>query len=249
MIIKYEEKFKVDKKLCSYIDGTNFHPPYYQVELPVSSKYAGYFFKCSPYFLRECNNWNVISRGNTSHIFELIKLKREAGKRYTRPKLSFEQLAAEFKNEEEHLTYDNLPYALAEILIYANDKTRSAGEVIGKEFVVAHFDATWLYLSDTSRRNIKSNGVKIIRTLSNKEVDSARQKIARLQDLEVNVEKLTRYKLGLIPRQFDFDLKAYLSPKTCKTVTDLLTKIRDTILEELTNYQNEVAEIKKHLNI
>ena len=104
-------EIRMAKKLCERSES-RFQDGYYVKMLP-SSKYAGYrLFVSSYYFDLHATYGEILKSKNEGYLFTLEKIDREPGKRYSRPKLSFDELQAEFAEHSAQFYSDALPQAL-----------------------------------------------------------------------------------------------------------------------------------------
>lgn len=240
-------EIRIAKKLCETVK-TIFQDGYYVTMLP-TSKYAGYRFYVSNYYCYSRSGFvGIIESENEEYRFTLEKVDREPGKRYRRPKLSFEELRAEFEEHSAQFDPNALPQALAYVKIYANNGSRNAGEVIGSCICVGGIDNTWFYEADGRRRRLNTHGVRILKALTQDEAKEINAKLSRLEELG-DMER--RFKNCLIEYRKDYFFSAMqqvLTSDKVGIITAKLDEINSIIENEATECRREVEELREYFN-
>lgn len=239
-------EIRVAKKLFEHVK-TPYQDGYYVKMLP-TSKYAGYQFLVSSYYFYVCATYGEILKSkNEGYRFTLEKIDREPGKRYSRPKLSFEELQAEFAKHSAQFYSDALPQALAYTKSYADDGTRNAGRVMATTFCIGGYDKTWFYESDSERRRLNSNGVRILKYLTPEEVKPMKEKLARFYKLK-NSSQAHSDVLIKGDEFFIYKAENALSPETLKKVWEKVHEINQLVNEEREAMRAELAELERYFN-
>lgn len=241
-------EIRVSKKLCERVK-TRYQDGYY-VKMLSTSKFAGYQFFVSDYFFALSATYGEItkSKNNEGYLFTLEKIDREPGKRYARPKLSFDELQAEFAEHSAQFYSDALPQALAYCKMYANNGTHTAGEVVARYFCVGGYDSSWFYEADDNRRRLNTNGVQIIKKLSADEAVQIKEKLSRLRELRHMQHDFDRCKINYCDEYFYTVMKRTLKRETLMEITATLDKINERIGAEFENAQNELTELEKYFD-
>lgn len=239
-------EIRISKKLCDVID-TRYQRGI-EVKMLPTSKYAGYKVFVSNSFIYNLRNYYEIRKSsNSSWRFTLEKIEREPGKRYARPKLTYEELQAEFADHSEQFYTDILPQALAYTKTYADDGTRNAGRVMASGFCIGGYDKTWFYESDSERRRLNTNGVRILKYLSPEEVEPMKAKLARFYSLK---RSSGDHSDCLIKGDefFIYMAKKALEPETLDKVWKKVHEINELVNEERAAMQAELGELEKYFN-
>ena len=240
-------EIRVAKKLCERVE-TRYQNGYY-VKMLSTSKFAGYrLFVSSYYFDLHATYGEILKSRNEGYLFTLEKTDREAGKRYSRPKLSFNELQAEFAEHSEQFYSDTLPQALALIKEYRNDGSRSAGEVLTKYFAVGGFDKTWFYVSDAERRRLNTNGVRVLKVLESDEALQMKAKLQRFVELRRLESKFDNCHIDYNDRYFYEEMRRILKPDVLSTITAKLDEINAIVAAEAADYRRELEELKKYFD-
>lgn len=238
-------EIRISKKLCEVVNTRYQHG--IEVTMLATSQYSGYkFFVSDSFVYRERNFFEIVkSKNNNAWRFTLEKIEKEQGKRYARPKLSFEELEAEFAEHSAQFYTDTLPQALAYTKTYADDGTRNAGRVMAAGFCIGGYDKTWFYESDYERRRLNTNGVRILKRLEPEEVEPLKEKLARYYRLKKGSGDLNDC---LVKRDEFFIYKAErtLSPETLKKVMTKVEEINQIIRDERAAMQAELAALDKY---
>lgn len=243
-----KNEIRIAKKLCErvktrYQDG-------YNVKMLQTSKFAGYQFFVSDYFFSLSATYGEItkSKNNEGYLFTLEKIDREPGKRYSRPKLSFAELQAEFAEHSAQFYSDALPQALAYLKLYANDGTRNAGRVEGNYFRIGGYDKTWFYETDDKRRKLNSNGVQIIKELTPDEAVQMKAKLGRMIELRSVMHDYERCKIDYREHYFYTVINRTLKRETILEITATLDGINKRIADEAASAQSELKELEEYFN-
>ena len=241
-------EIRVAKKYCERVK-TRFQNGYCVKMLP-TSKFAGYQFFVSDYFFCLSATYGEItkSKNNEGYLFTLEKIDREPGKRYSRPKLSFDELQAEFAEHSEQFYSDALPQALAYLKMYADNGTRNAGEVVARYFCVGGYDASWFYETDDKRRRLNSNGVRIIKELTSDEAAQMKEKLRRMVELRRGMHDYNSCKVDYWEHYYYTAMKQTLKRETLMEITATLDKINERIAAEAANAEEELAELEEYFN-
>lgn len=241
-------EIRVAKKLCERVK-TNYQDGYY-VKMLSTSKFAGYRFFVSDYFFALSTTYGEItkSKNNEGYLFTLEKIDREPGKRYARPKLSFDELQAEFAEHSAQFYSDALPQALAYCKMYANNGTHTAGEVVARYFCVGGYDKSWFYEADDNRRRLNTNGVQIIKKLSADEAVQMKEKLKRLRELRRMQHDFEQCKIDYLDRYYYEVMKRTLKRETLMEITDALEKINARVDDEFAEAQHELIELEKYFD-
>lgn len=234
-------EIRIDKKLAERIDESRFRSIYWKINMPKESRYSGYFFQCSNYFCEETSEYISLLPGKSEYLYELIKEDREQGKRYSRPKLSFEELQEIFAEHSKRFYHEDLPYALAFLKLYANNGSITAGRVVSQYFAVGKYSDKWFYESDTRRRKIGSRGVTILKELSSSEVQEIKEKLER-RDLLREKVSCGNYKLSLDCYHFE-QLKEVLSKESFEKITEKISEINLVIEKDLKTIEAELETL------
>lgn len=242
-----KDEIRINKRLCTFIEGDRFSPSYWQVSMPDSSKYYGYHFKCSTFYFSQYPEYCSLTRGKDGFIFELIKTERTPGKRYSRPKLTFDELVAEFEAEEKRFSHDDLPYALALIKEYVNNRTRHAGKVSFIMLAVGHYSDTWFYESETSRRRLNTKGVKLLKCLTSDEAIDMKAKLERIWTLRQILLNYNECKLSYSPWRLE-QMKKNFSEHLYNDVIRKLEELNEQIDEEARSLRAELKELEAYFN-
>lgn len=242
-----KNEIRVAKKFCERSES-RFQDGYYVKMLP-TSKYAGYrLFVSSYYFDLHATYGEILKSKNEGYLFTLEKIDREPGKRYSRPKLTFDELQAEFAEHSAQFYSDALPQALALIKEYRNDGSRKAGEVLTKYFCVGGFDKTWFYVSDAERRRLNTNGVSIIKVLPPDEATQVKEKLHRLVELRRMESKYEHCHVDYHDRYFYEEMQRTLKPDVLATITAKFDEINALVAAEAAEGRCELDELEKYFN-
>lgn len=242
-----KDEIRINKRLCTLIEEDRYRPSYWQVLMPDNSKYAGYHFQCSPFYFSQYPEYCSLTRGNDGFTFELIKTERTPGKRYSRPKLTFDELVVEFAAEEKRFSHEDLPYGLALIKEYVNDGTRHSGKVRFTTLAVGHYSDTWFYESDTSRRRLNTKGVKLLKCLTSDEAIVMQAKLERMWTLRQIVLNYDECKLSYSPWRRE-QMKKIFSKQLYDVVTRKLEELNEQIAEEARSLRAELEELEAYFN-
>lgn len=235
---------RISKKLCEVVN-TRYQKGI-EVKMLPTSQYAGYKFFVSDSFVYNLRNYfEIVKSRNSGWRFTLEKIDREPGRRYSRPKLSFEELQAEFAGHSEQFYTDTLPQALAYTKTYADDGTRNAGRVMAAGFCIGGYDKTWFYESDDERRRLNTNGVRILKRLAPEEVEPMKVKLARYYKLKKSSGALDDC-LMKGDEFFIYKAERTLSPETLKKVMEKVAEINQIIKDEKAAMKSELAELDKY---
>lgn len=243
------DEIRIAKKLCERVD-TRFQDGYY-IKMPTTSKYAGYRFYVSAWFCDLTATYAAITKSKNegyNHTFTLEKIDREPGKRYQRPKLSFEELKAELADHSKQFYSEALPQALAYLKAYANNGSRSAGAVIAHYFCVGGYDKTWFYESDAERRRLNTNGVRILKVLSPEEAEQMKAKLKRYRELNRATDNFENCYIDYRQEYFYKVMQRTLKPDIYKTITEKLEEINSLVASEAAASVREREELNKYFN-
>ncbi len=240
-------EIRMAKRLCARAE-TRYQDGYYVKMLP-TSKYAGYrLFVSSYYFDLHATYGEILKSKNDGYLFTLEKIDREPGKRYSRPKLSFDELQAEFADHSAQFYSDALPQALAYIKEYKNNGSRSAGEVLVKYFCVGGFDKTWFFVSDAERRRLNTNGVQILKKLEPDEATQMKEKLHRFVELRRKESKFENCRIDYEDRFFYEEMQRTLKPDVLATITAKLDEINALVATEASADRRELEELETYFN-
>lgn len=238
-------EIRVAKKFCERSEN-RFQDGYYVKMLP-TSKYAGYrLFVSSYYFDLTATYGEILKSKNEGYLFTLEKIDRDPGKRYSRPKLSFDELQAEFAEHSAQFYSDALPQALALIKEYRNNGSRSAGEVLYKYLAVGGFDKTWFYVSDAERRRLNTNGVCIIKALTSDEATQIKEKLQRRAELRRMESKYEHCYVDYRDRYFYEEMQRTLKPDVLATITAKFDEINALVTAEAAEGRHELDDLEKY---
>lgn len=236
-------EIRISKKLCTKIE-TRFQRGI-EVQMLPTSQYSGYKFFVSDSFAYKLRNFYEIGKSsNSAWRFTLERIDREPGKRYARPKLTFEELQAEFADHSAQFYTDTLPQALAYTKTYADDGTRNAGRVMGAGFCIGGYDKTWFYESDDERRRLNTNGVRILKRLAPEEVKPMKEKLARFHRLKNRSED--HRDCFINDDYFIRRIERTLEPEAVKKVMAKVAEINQIISDERAAMQTELDELDKY---
>ena len=247
MSTKMRDEIRVAKKLCERVE-TRYQDGFYVKMLP-TSKFAGYrLFVSSYYFDLHSTYGEILKSKNEAYLFTLEIIDREPGKRYSRPKLTFDELQAEFAEHSAQFYSDVLPQALALIKEYRNNGSRSAGEVVAKSFCVGGFDKTWFYVSDVERRRINTNGVRIIKVLSLDEATQVKKKLDRLAELRRIENKYANCRVAYKKSFYYYEMQRILKPDVLAAITAKFEEINALVKDETADSRHELEDLEKYIN-
>lgn len=242
-----KNEIRVAKKLCERVE-TRYQNGYYVNMLP-TSKFAGYRFFVSSYFFDlHATYGEILKSKNEGYLFTLEIIEKEPGKRCSRPKLSFDELQAEFADHSAQFYSDALPQALAYITEYRNDGSRSAGRVWTKYFCVGGFDKTWFYVSDAERRRLNTNGVQILKKLAPEEAPQMKEKLHRRAELHSRGHKFENCRIDYRERYFYEEMQRTLKPDVLATITAKLDEINALVAAEAAADRRELEELDEYFN-
>lgn len=240
-------EIRVDKKLCSIVD-TRYQNGYYIKMLP-TSKYASYHFYVSSNFCDKCRTYVAIYKSkNAGYAFTLEKIDREPGKRYARPKLSFEELQDEFAEHSEQFYSDMLPQALALVVRYANNGTRNAGNIVGSFWAVGGYDDTWFYVSDTERRRLNTKGVRLLKMLAPDEATQIKKKLQHYAELRRLVDKYEDCHVDYHDRYFYIEMQRTLKYDVLAKITAKFDEINEIVAAAAEASRRELEELIEYFN-
>jgi hypothetical protein len=240
-------EIRIAKKFCTIVD-TRYQNGYY-IKMQSTSKYVGYHFYVSSYFCESCATYFAILKSNKSNfIFTLEIIDREPGKRYARPKLSFEELQAEFAEHSEQFYSDRLPQALAHIACYANNGTRNAGEVVCRILAVGGYDDTWFYVSDSERRRLNTKGVRILKVLEPSEATQIKKKLQRYDELRSLVYKYKDCHFNYYDWYVYKEMQRTLKPNVLSTIITKFDEINAIVATEAEDSRCELEELQKYFD-
>lgn len=240
-------EIRIAKKFCQKAES-RFQDGYY-IEMPSTSKYAGYRFYVSSYYCSFTKTYIEITKAkNNTYLFTLEKINREPGKRYARLKLSFDELREELAEHSEQFYSDTLPQALVSLKIYANNGSYDAGKVIGHCLCVGGFDNVWFYESDGVRRKINSKGVRILKILEPNEVEPMNMKLKRLNELNNLENDFDKCRVDYMDRFYYETMSRTLTSKGFAAVTEKFKEINSIIDAEAADCRKEGEELRAYFN-
>lgn len=184
---------------------------------------------------------------NEAFRFEAIKIDREPGKRYARPRLSFDEVQAVYSEHSQQFQFEMLPQVLVLLKDYANNCGHRSGEVMRERYCIGGTDGTWFY-DGIVRRRMGTHGVTVLKELSQKEVPQMQEKLKRLQELK---EKVGDFKASLIDYIHDYSFRKMqetLSSNGFKKVRQLLEEINNTVATEAAASQAELEALEQYFN-
>lgn len=212
----------VDKKLVKRVD--NSYVNQLQVKMPPGSKYEGYYFNVSDYYAELDTVSAKIQQGSEDFLFILIKEQRELGKKYSRPKLSWNELAEEFKSCAEKHNTSLLARGLAFVYNYSCKGLSKEGH-----FVVGGIRDKWFYITDNNRRLISAKNFKLIKeNLSEAEEREVNDLIVELENNNIKFSELTsmngsikNFKSEFLCTHVDYKTKEVVKYRFCKYFPEL----------------------------
>lgn len=128
----------------------------YEVDLPKSSQYVGFKAIIPDYCVREREWYDeiIVPTWWGDRTFVLVKIEREPGKRYARPKLTLEQLENELREYSEQFDFSTSPKALVAFNVYEYDgSTKESQE---RQFAVGTLTEKWFVEDGTLQRRRRS---------------------------------------------------------------------------------------------
>ena len=176
---------KVAKKYCEYKES-----PYtcvYTIKMPNKSKYKGYSVDLTPYIVYDHDYfYEIVKPNKNDYIFKLVKTSdREEGKRYSRPKLTWDEFVEEMQAYDKEIDIGDSPKALVCSWSYSYNKW---GHEEGREqeYHVGCIKGKWFIEEDTYKRHrLSADGVTLLRNnLTDDEYANYKQKIRALFDVD-----------------------------------------------------------------
>lgn len=242
--MKERANIRIAKKHCNRIEA--YYRDGIEVVMLPTSIYAGYKAYVPMHLVSDGGLFYEIKRhSNPDWKFILEKIEREPGKRYERPRRSFDELKDDFAEHSAAFYSDELPQALFYLLHYADNGTRRAGEVVGRSFCVGGYDNTWFYESDTQRRRLNTNGVRLLKRLLPEEVEPMKEKIVRYYQLRGSQEE---FKRCLISKReyFYSQMEIYLPADEFATVSAKIDEINGIVQRLSAGAKAELEELDKY---
>lgn len=179
------------KKLCEHID-TLWHECY-RISMPGTSGYPDYTFDVPEFLVYGKSSFLSLHKPKKEDfLFVLSKTKnREEGKRYSRVRLLWDELKAQFAEHSAQFDTSQLPHGLA--YVYDYDYS-SYGEERARHgrYVVGAYNDTWFWVADDDKRRRSAKNFRFIRELQNEDVELTIQQTKRLDDIEFQIGKVER---------------------------------------------------------
>lgn len=194
---------KVAKKYCEYKES-----PYtcvYTIKMPNKSKYKGYSVDVSIYIVYDNDYFYVIKKPNKNdYIFKLVKTSdREEGKRYSRPKLTWDEFVEEMQAYDKEIDIADSPKALVSFWRYTYDRWGHEEER-EKEYCVGCIKGKWFIEEDGYKRHrLSADGVTLLRdNLTDDEYVTYEQKIKALFDADRTIS-VCEQKIDVLIKKLD----------------------------------------------
>lgn len=194
-----KDMIKVAKKYCEYKES-----PYtcvYTIKMPNKSRFDSYSVDVSAYIVYDEDYFYAIKKPNKSdYLFTLVKIGgREDGKRYARPKLTWEEFVEELQAYDKEIDVADSPKALVSFWRYTYDKWgREEGRE--KEYCVGRIKGKWFIEEDGYKRHrLSADGVTLLReNLTDDEYTNYEQKLKALFKIDRAILVCERKIDGLI---------------------------------------------------
>lgn len=191
------ENILLNKKQCEWIDN-GFHQSW-KVKMPRSSKHYGYAFTVSPYLLSETSNDEVLrlkKPQKEDFVFVLAKIEREEGKRYPRPKLSWQELCEDLAEHSAKNDKNTLPQGL----VYIYDYDYRHGIELGRDghYALGGVEGCWFWENGIKRRRTSAKNFRLLRMLEAGELEDVKAKLDRLRAIGCELARTDS-----IEKQFD----------------------------------------------
>ena len=241
-----EDVIKIKKHHVKFIES-NYGSEYFLIDLPKKSKYEDYSVQVYAGLMSSKDYYYTIKKPwKDEFFFTLIKNTREEGKRYARPKLTWEELKKELDEYNVELDYSNLPVALAKFNEYERDKKGIIS--YESEILLGKTDGTWFYLESGERRLVSAKHFKLIKNYLNpEEIKGITQKLIRLNKLKLSIESLKKYNYEITHALNERIIDARENQKfdkLCKEFLNEYKKLEQKNIEEHQKILKELEEIQ-----
>lgn len=231
------EDIKIAKKHCMFQE--NAYSSSYFIQLPKTSQYKGYTVTVPTHIVTEHGEFYAIVRPwKEDFTFTLVKTEREEGKRYTRPKLSFDELAQEMKEYDDVFDLSKMTRALAKFNEYAYNRY---GVEEGREtrFYVGYVKGKWFYEDNYERHLISAKHFTLLKgDLTEKEVETYADKIKCLNEWTYQIEHIKKNKTKVKDALADF-----IKPLTSYNLTESIANVIENIDTELVELEQAVKNL------
>ena len=217
----------------------------YEVDLPKSSQYVGYKVIIPDYCVREREWYDeiIVPTWWGEKVFVLVKIEREPGKRYARPKLTFEQLSLELQEYSAAFDFESSPKALVSFNVYEYDgSTKESQE---RQFAVGTLTEKWFVEDGTlQRRRRSAQTFEVIKeNISDDDALLYSAKIARLATVREQLEELKSRKNTLV-----YEVEFWLNERNKKIEfsSALLCSLKNLLVElknEVIRKEDEIKEL------
>ena len=231
------EDIKIAKKHCTYQE--NAYSSSYSIPLPKTSQYKGYTVTVPPHIVGEHGEFYAIVRPwKEDFTFTLVKTEREYGKRYARPKLSFDELAQAMKEYDDAFDLSRLPRALVKFNEYSYSRN-GVEEDRNTRFCVGYVKGKWFYEENYERHLISAKHFTLLKDdLTEQEAEAYADKIKCLSKWTYQIEHIKKNKTKVKDALADF-----IKPLTSYNLTESIANVIENIDTELVELEQAVKNL------
>lgn len=215
------------------------------VRFPARSQYKGYKFyaaefSCFPRYL------GISKSKYEGHLFALEKVDGESRENSPRPKLSFEEIQAEFAQHSKQFYVEDLPQALA--YVKPCYKTKQQSEF--GYYCVGGYNDKYFYengIEWRARYRLNTPAVRILKPLLPEEVASVKEKAQRFKFLNELI--LYDFAWLYLDIKYSEDKMKNRFPDICDAVEQKLEELRMILDKKSDACRREFKELEEYFKV
>ena len=230
---------RINRQYCNLIEN-GYGADFYSIQMPNSSQYKDYTVNVYLNITVGRDYFIEIKKPiyKEDYIFILVKTERQQGKKYKRPKLTYEELEEELKEYNAEFDLSQCSVALAQFNEYEFDK-RHKDLTATPVYKIGHIKGKWFIEESFKRHLISAKNFKIIKN------DLPEEEIERLKQTLNRLDYLTNYYDELLHNRANnrISLPKSASAPLLTAVENLLNVFR----AEEENTKKEIAKLTEEL--